>query len=372
MKFKLVCYLLFFMGTFTVLSGTAFAQIARWYGGGDFVGEQIGVDYVLNDGVIFKMSGGRSVTVHINGRTLAFDKNRLGVFYVKYAEDMPGGLYAGFFPHETAEESRERRSVVSPIERGEAATRLVPFVARLPEADDNSVKNFFVWQDAAYILFSGGRLVRVSMNTGKIKAIEDVLAACMCGDVPVIAKRSGQGIVVVCNGREVPCGLAAYNNASLTNIANRLALVTSGRDMELIDVLALTNVSRIPAEAVAVEPEEYNLLITVEDSEIQRASEQERLGFYKIFINGIEEGRTETGLTVVPKEFTLSLKEDKYYLVFAERWELNRKKNEYVRANNVYQPEPIKLYVPANRIMRLRYTFTGRDYNIVSDVVTSP
>jgi hypothetical protein len=52
----------------------------------------------------------------------------------------------------------------------------------------------------------------------------------------------------------------------------------------------------------------------------------------------------------------------RYCLIKAERWELDKIKGRYVRVNNVYQPETVKLYVPENRIVKISFIFDGEKY----------
>jgi len=98
----------------------------------------------------------------------------------------------------------------------------------------------------------------------------------------------------------------------------------------------------------------------------------DRIIFYKIFIDGVEAGRTATGISPVSKVFTADIDSGKYHVITPERWELDRKKEEYVRMNNVYQPKPVKLYIPENRIVKILFFFDGKEYRFSSVFVTAP
>ncbi len=108
-------------------------------------------------------------------------------------------------------------------------------------------------------------------------------------------------------------------------------------------------------------PEEYNLTIQVAD---EVGSEPENLDtmFFKVFINGVESGRTDTAPARVQKEFRTLLEPNKKYIIQLERWLLNSVKGRYERVNNILQPKIYQLYMPLNRVILLMVKFNGKEY----------
>lgn len=309
--------------------------------------------HFLSDGHIVEVRSVSAETLPIEGNVLAFAENEYGLFYVKSAVPKSDNRYVGFFP----------------------AHYKVPLELLLPAEASAEILDFFVHGEAVFILLPSGRaskrLMRISLNTGSIKVADDILAACMSGDSLVVLKRSGQSLLIVCGNGDVPCGLSGFD-LTLRNIENRLVLAGDGRSWELFDIKAFRSIGSFPVNGTAALPEDCNLIFTACDElPLGKSKNQnnDSLIFYKIFINNAEEGRTQTGSNILPKTFEAWLTPGEYHLIYAERWELDRKKSEYVRANNVYQPGSVKLYMPENRILKLRALFNGKEYYITSDTV---
>jgi hypothetical protein len=93
---------------------------------------------------------------------------------------------------------------------------------------------------------------------------------------------------------------------------------------------------------------------------------QEDQVYYKVFVDSIYAGRTETGPASLQKVFTKKVEADRYHLVKMERWELEKKSEQYKRSNNIRQPKEVKLYVPAGRILAVKFEFNGTEYSTSS------
>ena len=97
--------------------------------------------------------------------------------------------------------------------------------------------------------------------------------------------------------------------------------------------------------------------------------------YYQVIINGVETGRTETTPPNAISSSMIKAEAGKFCLIKAERWELDRIKGRYVRVNNIYQPEELKIFVPENRILRIRFIYlTIRSFNksiLINSCITS-
>jgi hypothetical protein len=91
--------------------------------------------------------------------------------------------------------------------------------------------------------------------------------------------------------------------------------------------------------------------------------------YFRIFINGREVGRTNTGVPGVLFSYSLLCEPDQHHVVRMERWRLDRSDGVYKRENNIMQPEQVKLFVPVDRIMKIAVNYDGRRYRIREFVV---
>jgi len=109
-------------------------------------------------------------------------------------------------------------------------------------------------------------------------------------------------------------------------------------------------------------PDNYNLKIVIFNNEIKNPSEDNRC-YYRIYINKVESGRTNTGLESQEKIFESKLSYGRH-LFSIEKWVLDTKKGVYRKVNNVKQPKPSFYYfkVPKNKILKVtvKNTKSGR------------
>jgi hypothetical protein len=91
--------------------------------------------------------------------------------------------------------------------------------------------------------------------------------------------------------------------------------------------------------------------------------------YYEILIDGVEESRTETGRGEISKIFHANLAPGKYHIIRPERWELDKSKSRYVRVNNISQPGELKIFIPENRVIKIRVEFNGSGYKLNQSVL---
>jgi hypothetical protein len=91
--------------------------------------------------------------------------------------------------------------------------------------------------------------------------------------------------------------------------------------------------------------------------------------FYKVSIDGNESGRTDSGPARLSREFRIKVEANKYHLIKLERWVLNSAKGRYDRENNIRQPKIEEIFIPMNRIVKLKLKFDGKYYNIETSPV---
>lgn len=120
-------------------------------------------------------------------------------------------------------------------------------------------------------------------------------------------------------------------------------------------------------EPVHKKPDNYNFKFVAFDTGIENP-DNDRRGYYKIYIDKIDEGRTTTGLESQKKSFTATLTPNKHLMV-VEKWVLDESQGRYVKLNNIHQPKPNYAYftIPKDRIVMviLRTNQQGRaEYSI--------
>ena len=231
-----------------------------------------------------------------------------------------------------------------------------------------TVKKMEVHQGTAYFLENGnpeekgGRLISVSIDSSKTAIIEGATDFTVLDGVTAIVKWSEGGFSLQGEGAAVPLSLTGKCTIEAT-AAKRIVVVTDGDESEMVDLLAGKSVYVFAAGKELAEPSEHNLAVKAVDLPGSEMSSDDMI-FYKVYIDGVYAGRTDTAPAVLEKEFTHTVTADKHHLVKMERWELDKKAQQYKRSNNIRQPGEQRLYVPAGRIMALDVLFDGKEYRI--------
>ncbi len=91
------------------------------------------------------------------------------------------------------------------------------------------------------------------------------------------------------------------------------------------------------------EKKEYNLVITMYDSDIENP-DNDRRSYYEISIDKTDSGRSTIGLESQKKVFETRLVPDRH-LIRIEKWILDESQGRYIKLNNLYQPKPDFIYV---------------------------
>ena len=146
---------------------------------------------------------------------------------------------------------------------------------------------------------------------------------------------------------------------------SRIVIIRGASEIEIVDLIAGKSIYQFNRDSIADYNDKYNLILEFEDGK----TNSDQSTYYEITINGIEESRTETGRGDLSKLFYKKLMPGEYHIVKAERWELDREKGRYVRINNIYQPDEVKIFIPDNRIVKLKIGFDGKTYSINQSVV---
>ena len=172
------------------------------------------------------------------------------------------------------------------------------------------------------------------------------------------------------NGVVIPLLLTGKQKISEI-IDSRIAVVTSSEGTEIVDLLSEKSIYQYKEKSIPELPGEYNIILEFNDNitKTENQTDTENSIYYEILIDGVEENRTETGRGELGKTFQSKLDPGKYHIIKPERWELDKVKGRYTRMNNIYQPAEIKIYIPENRILKIKLNFNGTGYVVNQSVL---
>ncbi len=242
-------------------------------------------------------------------------------------------------------------------------------------AADRHIRRFFGSGSIAYVVAESDEkkniLFRVDLNTMETVTTDVCDATLVDHTLYRIQKKTEAGLVsfyLDASGRTIP--LTLEREPGFTGVVdNRILFISDETETEIIDIHAFRNLYRYSRRVAYARPVEYNLVLETFDEVIDRG-ERESI-FYKVSINGREAGRTETGIPPVIKSFRIMLDPNSYQIVELERWELDSSRKRYCRANNIYQPSPLRLFIPENRILKVVITFDGKSYSFQKGLITT-
>jgi hypothetical protein len=263
-----------------------------------------------------------------------------GIYFIKIIEaDGVASASIGFIELQSMELRYENRIPVSPTEF--------------------AIKKFSASGGVAFILaeprtIAGGRgLYRININTMDVARIEQVIDFNLQGQDLYLVAKNDAGVSVSLNELSVPVGLAGEGSIRIKDIVdNRLVIVGNADESEIIDIRAGKSLYRYSDKYKYLAPDEYSLAVQAVDENIAEADDRTMI-FYKIFIDGVEVGRTDSGPAGLQREFRTRVEPNKYHLVKLERWALNSGKGRYDRENNIRQPKVQNIYIPMNRVVKL-------------------
>lgn len=246
----------------------------------------------------------------------------------------------------------------------------VRYEKKLPHGTDTFILDkLMVSEGIAYILtetrtVSGTVRVlnRINLNSMNKSILEDVLDFHVDRQGLILLKKRERGMVLCRNETVVPVTLSGECILRIGKVVDgRMVFITDGIETEIFDMISGRGVYSYSVKRELLLPTEYNLAVDAKD--IQGYGQDDReMVFYKVFINGIESGRTDSGPAGLSREFRVKVDASKYHSVKLERWVLNAPKGRYERENNIRQPKAEQIYMPMNRIVKLNVTFNGKNY----------
>lgn len=207
-----------------------------------------------------------------------------------------------------------------------------------------------------------GVLYSVNLRSGVLESRRGVMDfLCAGGKMYLLENR--QRAVVLTAGVETADVSVTGNVSFAGSSAGRIAVVAnSAGDSEIFDVALMKSVYLFSREKKYPVPDTHNLVVEVVDEHAVEKS-GESFVFYKVFIDGVEAGRTNTGPASLPVVFKAMVEPDESHMLRLERWQLDRGREKYIRVNNIRQPEPVRFSPYANRIMKIKFLFNGRNYS---------
>lgn len=273
----------------------------------------------------------------IRGKTL---------YYLRGEDLRSPGLYAGF----------------RDTEGSAAMDRKLPGVfedCKIDKFDADAAAVFFLCSKAKHNGDAGGTLYRYSFDSRDILKHENVFDFHIREKaILLIQKRAGK-YYLNNNADELPLSVKGMPRFSDV-IKGGIAVVSGDNESEIVDTARMKSVYLYSEDRRYVLPEEYNLEIrAVDEGEIGQ-----NMIFYKIDIDGSEKGRTNTALGQLPLVYHDRIEQNSYHIITLERWELNRARKQYMRVNNIHQPDSIKIYMPENRVLKLNVLFNGKNYTV--------
>lgn len=301
--------------------------------------------FLLKNSIIIHVTEKGASPLRLGGDAAAIFQADGGVYYVRHDGT---GYTVGFYSLEKSYEFRLKY-------------------------ESGSVERLVVHDMVFYILFMknektdvrAGELVRFNPDSGKADIIGPVSDFCITGGRLCLIKEG----CIDYNGSVIPLMIEGSLYFK-TVIDERMVFVSNGSETEICDIVAGRNLYQYSDSCSYYESPEYNLMMEFSDTDSPdvTGSTDDSMVYYSIIINGEENSRTETAPDRIVKTSYTKLKPGKIYLVRAERWELDRLKEKYVRMNNIMQPGELRIFIPENRVVRIRVEFDGETYRITRGV----
>jgi len=307
--------------------------------------------YSVEAGAIHIYTGGTVRSVAVGGPVDRHCRADGGIYYITVkAEDGSGVPYIGFVDPQSGDVKFEKKLPVS--------------------LDEYTVRKFVAAEGIAFILTelrsSGGidrTLERININSMEGDRLKDVLDFHVDGRDLLLLSRGPSGIVLTANEVTVPITIPGEGILTISAVIDRrVVFVTNGDETEIADMQSGRALYRYANNRELLAPEDYNMVIQAVDSRVSEQNDREMI-FYKVFINGNEAGRTDSGPPSLTREFRIKVNANEYHLVKLERWVLNAAKGRYDRENNIRQPRMERFFIPMNRIVKILLQFDGRQYH---------
>lgn len=311
-----------------------------------------GLKYELDGDILYRLDNDSKTRMY--EKVAAISKDNDALYYIRSVNDrwVAGILKLG------AEESREFDipGKYEKLYKFSGFNNVFYFLA-LPVKENSGEP---ADADLMYIRFNPDQ-----MNHQIIEGVSDFI---LLNGVSVILKNS----ILNYNGIEVPLLLTGKLRIAEL-IDSRIAFVSGDSGTEIVDLPAGRSIYQYEKNSVPEIPDEYNVVIEFADriikSENNNDPESGESIYYQMLINGVEDSRTVTGSGELVKIFHSKLIPGRYHIIKPERWELDRVKGRYARMNNINQPAGLRIYIPENRIIKIRVEYDGTDYKIDQSVL---
>jgi len=205
-------------------------------------------------------------------------------------------------------------------------------------------------------------LYSIDLQSGALASRKGVMDF-LCADGKMYLLENRQRAIVLAAGVEAADVSLTGNVSFAGSSGGRIAVVANpAGDCEIFDIALMKSVYLFSRDKKYPVPETHNLVVEAVD-EYVLGKGAESFVFYKVFIDGAEAGRTNTGLASLPVVFRAMVEPGESHMLRLERWQLDRGREKYVRVNNIRQPEPMRFSLYANRIMKIKFLFDGRNYS---------
>ncbi len=204
-----------------------------------------------------------------------------------------------------------------------------------------------------------GTFYRIELNGGAVSTRGGIADFTLCGGAPVFIEMQGDVPCLNVNGSTLP--LSVKGRVRITeNIDGRMLFLSSGDETEIVDCAVIKSVCLYSRTVQYKQPADHNLIVEITDNPAD--GEIGEHVFYKVFIDGNEAGRTDTGPAGAVRTFRVQAEHDRNHTLKFERWELNRGREKYDRVNNIRQPAPVRVYLPSHLVVKISGNFDGKTY----------
>jgi len=306
--------------------------------------------YSVDGGNIILHTGGSPRVIPVTGTIVGHCHGDDGIYYIATKSDIAAEPYIGCVDLQSGTVRYEKN---------------LPY-----ERDSFILDKLMVSEGIAYILTGtraasgkGRVLNRISLNSMDKSILEDVLDFHVERQDLILLIKRERGMALCRNETVVPVTLSGECILRIGKVVDgRMVFVTDGIETEIFDMISGRGVYSYSVKRELLLPTEYNLALDARDNYGYRQDDREMV-FYKVFIDGIESGRTDSGPAGLSREFRVKVEANKYHSIKLERWVLNAPKGRYERENNIRQPKAEQIYIPMNRIVKLNVTFNGKNYD---------
>jgi hypothetical protein len=230
---------------------------------------------------------------------------------------------------------------------------------QIKKVDAGTSAVFFLCSEAHRGADSGGILYGYDFNSREMSIRKNVHDFIVLHNVLLVIQKKEGRYYLKSTGDELPLSVEGEPCFSDV-IAGGVAVISGGGESEIVDTVRMKSVYLYSENRRYLLPEEYNLEIRAVDE----GSGGQKMVFYKIDIDGSAKGRTKTALSGLPLVFRERIEQNSYHIITLERWELNNAHKQYMRVNNIHQPDSLKVYMPENRVMKLNVVFNGKKYSV--------